>query len=326
MHFLTSTLMLTSLLIAFANGDQAAWAADYPSGTVKIVVPYPAGGPSDFIGRIVAQKLSEKLGAQVIVENLPGAGGAIGTTSVARAPADGLTIALVNPDFVIAPIVKANVAFDPFKSFTPVIEVAAAPEMFSVNPSVPAKSMTGLLDLLKANPGKYNYATPGYGTSPHLYSEWLFKLTYGLDVLGVPFQGALPAVQSTVAGQTQILPITVTAVAPLIRDGKLRGLAVAAHKRSPAIPDVPTLAEQGIKGHEVAFWIGALVPTGTPKPIIELLHDRIAEIMAQPDVKDRLAAIGFESATGASSEFSTFIRAEYDQWKKVVSAAQIRIN
>jgi tripartite-type tricarboxylate transporter receptor subunit TctC len=293
---------------------------------VKIVVPYPAGGPTDFIGRVIAQKLAEKLDAQAIVENMPGAGGAIGASAVARAPADGLTIALVNPDFVIAPIVKANVAFDPFKNFAPVINVAAAPEMFSVNPSVPATNMKDLLALLKANPGKYSYATPGYGTSPHLYAQWLFKLTYGFDVLSVPFQGAVPAVQSTVAGQTQIVPITVTAVAPLIKDGKLRGLAVAAHKRSPAVPEVPTLEEQGITGHEVSFWTGVVAPAGTPTTIIDLLHDRITEIMGQPDVKDRLATIGFEPATGTSQEFAAFLKAESDQWKKVVSDAQIRIN
>jgi tripartite-type tricarboxylate transporter receptor subunit TctC len=321
-----STLTLASLLTAFTVSSQAVRAADYPAGTVKIVVPYPAGGPTDFIGRVIAQKLAEKLDAQAIVENMPGAGGAIGASAVARAPADGLTIALVNPDFVIAPIVKANVAFDPFKNFAPVINVAAAPEMFSVNPSVPATNMKDLLALLKANPGKYSYATPGYGTSPHLYAQWLFKLTYGFDVLSVPFQGAVPAVQSTVAGQTQIVPITVTAVAPLIKDGKLRGLAVAAHKRSPAVPEVPTLEEQGITGHEVSFWTGVVAPAGTPTTIIDLLHDRITEIMAQPDVKDRLTTIGFEPGTGTSQEFAAFLKAESDQWKKVVTDAQIRIN
>jgi tripartite-type tricarboxylate transporter receptor subunit TctC len=326
MRFLTSTVMLASLLTTFTVSNRAVQAADYPAGTVKIVVPYPAGGPSDFIGRIIAQKLAEKLNARVIVENMPGAGGAIGAAAVARAPADGLTLALVNPDFVIAPLVKANVAFDPFKNFTPVINVAAAPEMFSVNPSVPATNMKDLLALLKGNPGKYSYATPGYGTSPHLYAQWLFKLDYGFDVLSVPFQGAVPAVQSTVAGQTQIVPITVTSVAPLIKDGRLRGVAVAAHKRSPAIPDVPTLEEQGILGHEVSFWTGIVAPTDTPKAVVDLLHDRIGEIMAQADVKARFATIGFEPAIGTSEEFGAHIKAETDQWRKIVHDAQIRIN
>jgi tripartite-type tricarboxylate transporter receptor subunit TctC len=326
MRFPTFTVMLASLLAALLVSNQTVQAAEYPAGPIKIVVPYPPGGPGDFIGRIIARNLAEKLHASVVVENLPGAGGAIGTTAVARAPADGLTIGLVNPDFVIAPIVKANVPFDPFKSFTPVINVAAAPEMFSVDPSVPATNMKELLALLKANPGKYSYATPGYGTSPHLYAEWLFRLTYGFDVLSVPFQGGLPAVQSTVAGQTQIVPITVTAVAELIRDGKLRGLAVAAQTRSPAVPDVPTLEEQGITGHEVSFWTGAVAPTGTPKAVVELLHDLMAEIMAQADVKARLATFGFEPVTGTSQEFGAYIKAETDRWQKIAHEAQIRIN
>jgi tripartite-type tricarboxylate transporter receptor subunit TctC len=326
MRFPTSAVTLASLLTALSLSSQAMQAADYPAGPVKIVVPYPAGGPGDLIGRIIAQKLAEKLGASVVVENLPGAGGAIGTAAVARAPADGLTIALVNPDFVIAPIVKTNIPFDPLKSFTPVINVAAAPEMFSVDPSLPAKNMKDLLALLKANPGKYSYATPGYGTSPHLYAEWLFRLTYGCDVLTVPFQGALPAVQSTIAGQTQIVPITLTAVAPLIRDGKLRGLAVAANKRSAALPDVPTLEEQGIAGHEVSFWTGVVAPTSTPKPVVELLHDRIAEIMAQAGVKARLATVGFEPVAGTSEEFGAYIKAESDRWQKIAHDTQIRIN
>jgi tripartite-type tricarboxylate transporter receptor subunit TctC len=326
MRFLISTLTLASLLAAFVACDRPGEAAGYPAGPVKIVVPYPAGGPADFTARVLAEKLSEKLGGSFIVENLPGAGGAVGTATAARAAADGQTIVLVVQDFVIAPIVKTNIPFDPFKSFTPVIEVAAAPEMFSVNPSVPATNMNELLKLLKANPGKYNYATPGYATSPHLYSEWLFKLTYGLEVQNVPFQGAQPAVQSTVAGQTQILPITVTAVAPFIKDGKLRGLAVAGHVRSPVVPDVPTLDEQGIMGHAVAFWVGALVPTGTPTAIVELLHDRVAEIMAQPDVKERFAALGFTPATGTSAAFATFLGSESELWKKIVDDAHIQIN
>lgn len=326
MRFSITAAMLASLLAASTLSSRAVQAAEYPAGPVKVVVPYPAGGPSDFIGRIIAQNLAEKLGAKVIVENLPGAGGVIGTAAVARAPADGLTIALVNPDFVIAPIVKANVPFDPFKNFTPVINVAAAPEMFSVHPSVPVTTMKDLLALLKANPGKYSYATPGYGTSPHLYTEWLFRLTYGLDVLTVPFQGALPAVQSTVAGQTQIAAITLTAVAPLVRDGQLRGLGVAARKRSPALPDVPTLEEQGITGHDVSFWTGVVVPTGTPKAVVELLHDRIAEIMAQPDVKARLAAIGFEPVTVTSEKFGADLKAESDLWQRIAHEAQIHIN
>jgi tripartite-type tricarboxylate transporter receptor subunit TctC len=217
------------------------------------------------------------------------------------------------------------VPFDPFKDFAPVVKIAAAPEMISVNPLLPANNMKELIALLKANPGKYSYSTPGYGTSPHLGAEWLFRLTYGLDVLNVPFRGAAPAVQSTLAGETQIIPIVVTAVAPLIQDGKLRGLAVADHKRSPAVSDVPTLEEQGIKGHEIGFWTGVVAPAGTPPAIVGYLHDEITEVMSQPDVKERLAELGFEQASSTSQGFGIFIKAESDKWKKVVNDAHIRV-
>lgn len=326
MNLRKSTLILASLVSAFATFDCPSRAGDYPAGPVKIVVPYPAGGPGDFVGRIVAQKLTEKVGTSFYVENQPGAGGTIGAALVARAPADGRTILLMNQDFVVEPVVKAKVPFDPFKDFASVVEIAAAPEMISVNPSLPVSNMKELIALLKANPGKYNYATPGYGTSPHLGAEWLFSLTYGLDVVSVPFRGAVPAVQATLAGDTQIIPIVVTAVAPLIAEGKLRGLAVADHKRSPVVPDVPTLEEQGIKGHEVGFWVGAAVPAGTPKEIVDLLHDEIAEVMARPEVQRRLAEIGFEPAVGTSEDFGTFLKAESDKWKKVVGDAHIHID
>jgi tripartite-type tricarboxylate transporter receptor subunit TctC len=321
-----SALVLVSLVCAFAGPDGLANAASYPARPVKIVVPYPAGGPMDVTARILAQKLTERLGGQFYVENQPGAGGTIGTGAAALAPLDGQTILMANQDFVVEPIVKAKVPFDPFKSFTPVIEVAAAPEMIVVNPSLPVTSMKELFALLKANPGKYSYASPGYGTSPHLACEWLFKLTEGLDVIHVPFQGALPAVNSTLAGQTPILHILVPAVVPYIKDGTLRPLAVAGHTRAPVIPNVPTLEEAGVPGHEVGFWFGALVPTGTPKEIVDLLQHNIAEILAQPDVKERLAVLGFDAVGGTSHEFASHIGAESDKWSRVVSEAHININ
>jgi tripartite-type tricarboxylate transporter receptor subunit TctC len=323
---LFTLLLLLTLVWVFAASERFADAANYPVRPVKIVVPYPAGGPMDVTARIVAQKLTERIGGQFYVENQPGAGGTIGTGAAALAPPDGQTILIANQDFVVEPIVKAKVPFDPFKSFTPVIEVATAPEMIVVNPALPATSMKELFALLKANPGKYSYASPGYGTSPHLACEWLFKLSQGLDVIHVPFQGALPAVTSTLAGQTPILHILVPAVAPYIKNGTLRPLAVASHARAPVIPDVPTLEEAGVPGHEVGFWFGALVPTGTPKEIVELLHHNIAEIIAQPDFKERLGVLGFDAVAGTSQEFARHIRAESDRWSGVVSEAHIKIN
>jgi tripartite-type tricarboxylate transporter receptor subunit TctC len=249
-------LMMTLLLPALVGGEVAATAADsYPAKPVRMIVPYPPGGGGlDAMARLLAQKLSEQFGARFYVENLSGAGGTIGAAAAARAPADGHTILLMNQDFVIQPLVKAKVPYDPFTSFAPVSMTAAGWETIVVNPSLPVKDMRELVALLRANPGKYNYATPGYGTSPHLASERLFTLSHGLKVVHVPFQGGGPAVAATIAGHADILHINLAVVAPYIQDGRLRALAVANDRRAPAFPDIPTLQEAGISGHEVGYW------------------------------------------------------------------------
>jgi tripartite-type tricarboxylate transporter receptor subunit TctC len=325
MTYLAFTLA-TGLVAANATSQQAIGAESYPVRPVKIVVPYPPGGPTDTIARIFAQKLSEGTGGQYYVENLPGAGSTIGTSAVANAPADGYTILLTTQDIVTQPIVKSKVPYGLFRSFIPVTEVVTAPEMIVVNPSLPVHNMQELIALLKANPGKYSYASPGYGSSPHLACEWLFRLTYGLDVTHVPFQGAAPAVVSVVSGETPIFHNTLPAVAPYIKDGKLRALAIASRERSPMFPDVPTLAEAGIPGHEVAFWIGALAPAATPAEIIQLLQHQIATINKFPEVKERLASLGFDPVASTSQEFAEYIKAESDRWNKVVTDAHLTID
>jgi tripartite-type tricarboxylate transporter receptor subunit TctC len=320
-------LSLVAGLVAANVANQQAIAAErYPARPVKMVVPYPPGGPADTIARIFAQKLSEGTGGQFYVENLPGGGSTIGTSAVANAPADGYTILLTTQDIVTQPIVKSKVPYDLFKSFIPVTQVVSAPEMIVVNPSLPVHNMKELIALLKANPGKYAYASPGYGSSPHLACEWLFRLNYGLEVTHVPFQGAAPAVISVVSGQTPIFHNTLPAVAPYIKDGKLRALAIASRERSPMFPDVPTLAEAGIPGHEVAFWIGALAPAATPAEIIQLLQHQIATINKLPEVKERLASLGFDPVASTSQEFAGYITAESDRWNKVVTDAHLTID
>jgi tripartite-type tricarboxylate transporter receptor subunit TctC len=319
-------LGLLSLCPLSAAAQPPGEAEGYPARPVKLIVPYPAGSAVDLIGRIVAQRLSEAIGSQFYVENLPGAGGTIGTGTAARTPADGYTILVMNQDFVVQPWVKSNTPYDPFNSFVPVASLAAAPETISVNPSVPATSIKELIALVKANPGKYSYASPGYGTSPHIAVERLFKLTYGLDVVQVPFQGGAPAVTSTLAGHTQILHITLPLVAEFIKDGKLRGLAVADAKRSPLLPEVPTLSEAGIPKHEVGYWTGIMVPAGTPSKIVNLLNRQIAKIMSLPDVKERLTAIDFTPTPGSSEDFASHIKAESIEWGRVVREAHIKID
>ena len=291
--------------------------------SVKIIVSYPPGSPDDVIARILAQKLSEA-GGRFYVENLPGGGGMIGTATAAKALPDGCTMIIVNQNFVVQPAIGEKLAYEVPDSFTPVTLLIAAPETISVNPSVPATTIKEFVALVKANPGKYNYASPGYGSSPHLASERLFKHTLGLDVVHVPFQGGPPAVTSTVAGHTQILHLTLPVVAPLVRDGKLRLLAVADKTRAPEFPDVPTLEEAGIPNHEVGFWNGILLPKSTPEDIIELRHRQIGQIMALPDIRDRLVALGYTPINGSQSEFAAHLQTELIKWKAIVRDGKIK--
>jgi tripartite-type tricarboxylate transporter receptor subunit TctC len=316
---------LSALLAAGVMTARPADAQTYPARPVKLVVPYAPGGPNDIMARLIAQKLSEALGGQFYVENSPGAGGTIGAGAVAGAPGDGHTLLVANQDVIVQPIIKSKVPYDPFKSFTPVALVVSAPEMIVVHPSLPVKDMKELIELLKANPGKYSYASPGYGTTPHLACEWLFKLEYGIDVTHVPFQGAAPAVQSTLSGQTPIFHNVLPAVAPHIRQGTMRPLAVAANKRSPFFPDVPTLAEAGIPGHEVGFWLVVLAPAGTPRDTVDVLNRQIARILDLPDVKERLRTIGFDPASSTPDAAAAHMKAETDKWTAVVRDAKIKI-
>jgi tripartite-type tricarboxylate transporter receptor subunit TctC len=313
-------------MVGVATKERAAVAQAYPSKPVKLIVPYAPGGPNDIIARILAQKLAEGLGGSFFVENTAGAGGTIATGQAANAAADGTTILVANQDLIVQPIIKTKVPYDPFRSFVPVSLVVSAPEMIVVHPSLPAKDVKELIALLKANPGKYSYASPGYGTTPHLACVWLFNLENGIDITHVPFQGAAPAVQSVLAGQTPVFHNVLPVVAPHIRAGAMRSLAVAASKRTPYFPDVPTIAEAGYPGHEVGFWMGVFVPAGTPNDVVEILNKQVARIMALPDVKERMATIGFDPTLSSSQELAAHMKAETDKWSRVVRQANIRID
>lgn len=326
MRPITQCVLAASLaLFATATFGQAQ-AQKYPDRPVRVVVPYPAGGPTDAIARLVAQKLSEKNGVQFYIENIGGAGATIGIANAAKGAPDGYTLLLTTQDVVVQPVLRAKVPFDPFKNFAPVSLIVSGPELIVVNPSVPAKSMKELLALIKADPDKYNYATPGFGTTPHLVGEHLFKITHGLKVAHVPFQGGAAAVQATLAGQTQIFMNVVPTVAPYIKDGKLRPLAVVSKTRSRFFPDVPTLEEVGIPKHESLYWVAALFPAGTPKDKVDFLQRQIAEILKQPDMQERLTTLGFDAAPGTPEELGKFMRAEFDKWDSVVRATGIKID
>jgi tripartite-type tricarboxylate transporter receptor subunit TctC len=317
---LGSMAALIFSVLAFAA---SASAQSYPTRSVRLIVPFAAGGPTDVIARIVAQKLSETWGQQVYTENIPGAGGNIGVAMVARSPADGYTVLVVSTGFIVNPSMYDKIPYDPVKDFAPITLVAASPNVISVNPDVPAKSMQELIALVKANPGKYSFAQPATGSTPHLAGE-LFKQKYGLDLVTVPFNGAALAVNSTIGGHT---PIAFTALPPAmsnIKDGKLRGLAVLAATRSPALPDVPTGAEAGVGELASDTLTGLVAPAGTPNEIIERWRSDIVKMVAAPDVRQRLETLGFAPVANTPEEFGERIKVEIARWGKVVHDAKIR--
>jgi len=307
-----------------SSGTMPSMAEGYPTRTVRVVVGFPAGGPTDIIARIVAQKLSESLGQQFYVENVPGAGSNLASGQVARATPDGYTIMAISTGFMVNPSLYAHVPYDPIKDFSAVTLVAASPNVVVVNPQVPAKTLPELVQLIRDNPGKYSYAGPGIGSTPQLGGE-LFRLTYKLDLIHVPFTGAAPAVQSTIGGHTPIAFTALPSSMSAIQAGQVRAIALAATERAPQLPDVPTFAEQGVKDQEADTLTGIVVPAGTPKEIVELLSRTIAKGVAEPEVRERLAALGFRPVVNTPDEFAARIKLEIEKWGKVVRDANLKI-
>jgi tripartite-type tricarboxylate transporter receptor subunit TctC len=319
---MTTIIRIAALFAALFAGS--AFAADtYPNKVVRIIVPFPPGGPTDVMARLIGQKLSERLGQQFIVENMPGAAGNIGMGNAARAAGDGYTILFVSSSYVVNPSLYSKPPYDPDKDFTPITKAAAATHALIANPAVAARDVKELVADIKANPTKYTVASPGMGTTPSLSIE-LFRQSLGLnELLVVPFSGGTPAIQAVVAGHT---PLSFQAIPPateLIKAGKLRALAVTSLKRATALPDVPTLDELGIKGQEAETMQGVLVPAGTPKEIVNLLQREIAAILGAPEVKEKVAALGFEPSGMSSAEFDAYIKAEIAKWRKVIENAGI---
>ena len=294
----------------------------YPTRPVRIIVPFGAGGPGDVFARLIAQKLGEDLGKTFYVENHPGAGGNIGTGLAARAAPDGYTLVVVSSTFMINATLYPKIPYDPIKDFDPITIAATTPNVLMVNPAVPAKTVADLVALIRA--GKYNnYAMGGLGTPSHLSAE-MFKLALKLDLVAIPFNGGGPAVASVVGGHT---PISFSALAPAagaLKDGQLRALAVTSAMRSIVLPDVPTLAEAGFPDQENDTPQGILAPAGTPRPIIDLLHREIARIIASPDVKQKMLAIGFEPVVTTPGQFAERIKTEIPRWGKIIRDANIK--
>jgi tripartite-type tricarboxylate transporter receptor subunit TctC len=300
-----------------------ARAQSYPDHPVRMIVPYAPGGPTDVITRLLAQKLSEQVGKQFFVENMGGGGGNIAMGRAARMAPDGYTLLMVNPSYVINPTLYDKVPYDLHRDFDPVTLAVATTLVLTVHPSVPARTVKELVALIKANPGKYSYASPGTGTPGHLVGE-TFRLSLGLDLVHVPFNSAGLAVGSSVAGHTPICFASPSPAAQQVDDGKLRGLAVTSKTRSQALPDVPTMAEAGYPDIAGDNWQGVVVPAGTPKEIIAYLHREIVAIIALAEVRERLAVLGFEPVASTPEEFAARAQLEFETWAKVIRSSGIK--
>lgn len=293
------------------------WAQSWPTKPVRMIIAFPPGGPTDLVSRVLAQKLSEQLGQQVIVDNKPGAGGNIAAEMAAKAAPDGYTIFYNTSAIVIGPALYGKVNYDTLKDFTPVLLTASVPMVLVVNPQLPARSVKEFVDLAKTRSGALNYSSSGTGTITHLASAMMSTQT-GIQTQHIPYKGSAPGLVDLASGQTQFMIDTINTVLPYVRDNRLRGLAVTSAKRSPLLPDLPTLAEAGISGFEAAAWQGIVVPTGTPNEIVQKLNAEVNKALTHPDIRSRLAAQGADILGGTPAEYAAYLRSEMPRWAKAV--------
>jgi len=318
---LLAAAMLSTLPAAHAQQTGA-----YPTRPIKMVMPFPAGGPTDILGRLIGQKLGEAWGQNVVIDNRPGGAGMIGAVVAAKSPPDGYTLFLGGiTTLAIAPYLQKNMQYDPLRDFVPVTQTTISPLMLMTHPTLPAKTLKEFLALAKARPGDINYASSGPGGSGHLAGE-LFKSVTKTNLVHVPYRGAPPALNDLVAGQVQVMFGTMLAAVPHVRNGKVRALAVTGPRRSVAVPDVPTFAEAGLPGYDASSWNGILVPAGTPAAIVARLNGELVKILHTPNVLDRLAADGPIPIGNSPEEFTAHIKAEQAKWSKVVREAHVRID
>jgi tripartite-type tricarboxylate transporter receptor subunit TctC len=312
------------LCIAGCLFVQAATAQDYPNKPIRLIVPFGAGGGSDYVGRLVAQKLTEQMGQTVVVENRPGAASLVGTELAAKSAADGYTLLLADSGFTINPAFYKSTKYDPLKDFDPITVVAQTPYVLVVNPALPyAASLKDFLAAAKAQPGAINIGSAGNGSGTHMSGE-LFKLRAQLNLTHVPYKSAGASVADVVGGQIQASMSSPPAALPLAKAGKLKILAAAAAKRSALLPDVPTFEEAGVQGVHVSNWYAVMSVGGTPKPVIKRLHDELMKAIAAPDMRERLAAGALEPSPTTPEEFRSLITTELQRWAQVIREAGVR--
>lgn len=300
-------------------------AGTYPTKVVRVVVPFAAGSVTDVLTRLIAQKLSERLGQSFIVENKPGAGGNLGAELVAKSASDGYTLLMATGNHTINMALYRNLAYDTMRNFAPVVFCASAPTILAVHPAVPVKTVGELLALSKARPGELNFGSAGSGSAQHLGAE-LFKSMARVDMVHVPFNGAAPAVTGILAGQVDVQFIAMPLALPHVKTGKLRALAVTSSMRSPIAAELPTVGESGVPGFELSVWYGLLAPAGTPNEVIKLLNQEITRILLMADVQDRFAGLGADIKPGSPDQFRSFIKEDIAKWAKVVKESGARVD
>jgi tripartite-type tricarboxylate transporter receptor subunit TctC len=322
-HFAQRWLAIAMLLLA------SLWAApvvaqNYPSKPIRLIVPYAPGGGNDTLSRAIGQKLTQSMGQPLVVDNRPGSGGVIGADIVAKSAADGYTLLMASSELAVSVSLIATLPYDPLRDFAPVARVGETSYLLVVHPSLSSKSVAELIALAKARPGELNYASAGVGSPLHLAAE-LFKWMTGTNLVQVTYKGGAPAVTATLAGETQVVFGSVTTTLQLARAGRLRALAVTSAKRSPLVPDVPTVAEAGVPGYELVNWYGVLAPARTPKVIVARLAGELAQIMAMPDIRERaLQNQGIEAVVSTAEEFAAVLKNEVAKWRKLTRAIGIR--
>ena len=313
-------LLLSGLMVAHC---EAASVSAYPVKPLRWIVPYPAGGGSDTVARALAPKMQETLGQSVVIDNRGGAAGVVGTEMGAVAPADGYTLVFAVGSFVVTPYLNRNVKYDPVRDFSPVTLLAINPYLFAVNASVPVSSVKELIAYAKANPGKLNYGSAGTGGGNHLSME-LFNSMAGTSIVHVPYKGAAPGITDLIGGQVQVMMSTMGPLLPHVKTGRLRAIAVTGSRRSPAVPNTPTVIESGLPGYDYVNWYALLTPAGTPKAINQTLSATIGAILASPDIAPTFAAQGFEPRGTTPEELAAFLKADSDRVKRAIAASGMK--
>ncbi|MCC7040142.1 MAG: tripartite tricarboxylate transporter substrate binding protein [Burkholderiales bacterium] len=316
-------LVLAAAGAALAAGPAIVAAQDWPTKPVRIIVPFPPGGTTDIIGREVGHRLSTAFGQPFVVENRAGASGNIGMELAARAPADGYTLVVGAPQTLTINPYLFKLPFNPRTDLAPIVIVASVPNILVVNPSLPVQSVQQLIDLAKKEPGKLAYGSSSVGGTPHLSAE-MFKMMAGVDILHVPYKGSAPAISDLLGGQVQIMFDNMPAILPQVKAGKLRALAVTTPKRSPSVPELPTMIEAGVPGFESQGWFALLAPTGTPQPIIDKINREVNRMLQTDEFKAKLVALGAEPVGGSPADFAAHIQSESDRWGKVIKTAGIK--